>query len=464
MTSDTTRPQAGAAASADKGMQAPDGGSPEAVDRDSPEFRAKGRRALGAAMFGFWVDMYDIYLPVIVLAPAMVYFMPPETSGVDAAVFLTLIYVASIVGRPLGSLIFGPLGDTLGRRKTTLIAAGGSSVATGLMTFLPGYTTLGIWALVALLVLRLFDGIFLGGEYTAANPLAMEYTRKERRGVAGSLINTGYPLALATITVVTIITMQFFSVGDATSAYAVWGWRIPFFIGFVLCTSLFFYYLLAVPESEIWTKMPKNSGGNPLKILFSGSNIKSFGVAFVVGTGAWLTLNGSVGMFAGHFRRLEVSDGTINTVILVSALSGALLFPVVGAAGQRFGRRQVIMSIGVLILLFGSGGMALAVRFVETNMFVALAVIGLIPGLLIWAMITAFLMELFPTNVRASGYGVAYSLPSIIPALYGYYMVWLGNVMDYDYTPIVIGSLGAVCLIIGGYIAKDVRHVDLEHI
>nr|WP_202865370.1 MULTISPECIES: MFS transporter [unclassified Ornithinimicrobium] len=408
--------------------------------------------------------MYDIYLPVIVLAPAMVYFMPPETSGVDAAVFLTLIYVASIVGRPLGSLIFGPLGDTLGRRKTTLIAAGGSSVATGLMTFLPGYTTLGIWALVALLVLRLFDGIFLGGEYTAANPLAMEYTRKERRGVAGSLINTGYPLALATITVVTIITMRFFPVGDAASAYAVWGWRIPFFIGFVLCTSLFFYYLLAVPESEIWTKMPKNSGGNPLKILFSGSNIKSFGVAFVVGTGAWLTLNGSVGMFAGHFRRLEVSDGTINTVILVAALSGALLFPLVGAAGQRFGRRQVIMAIGVLILLFGSVGMALAVRFVETNMFVVLAVIGLIPGLLIWAMITAFLMELFPTNVRASGYGVAYSLPSIIPALYGYYMVWLGNVMDYDYTPIVIGSLGAICLIIGGYIAKDVRHVDLEHI
>ncbi|WP_131105980.1 MFS transporter [Ornithinimicrobium sufpigmenti] len=464
MTSGTTKPEGGAAGSVDLTAQAPVGGPPEVVDRDTPEFRTKGRRALGAAMFGFWVDMYDIYLPVIVLAPAMVYFMPPETSGVDAAVFLTLIYVASIVGRPLGSLIFGPLGDTLGRRKTTLIAAGGSSVATGLMTFLPGYTTLGIWALVALLVLRLFDGIFLGGEYTAANPLAMEYTRKERRGVAGSLINTGYPLALATITVVTIITMRFFPVGDAASAYAVWGWRIPFFIGFVLCTSLFFYYLLAVPESEIWTKMPKNSGGNPLKILFSGSNIKSFGVAFVVGTGAWLTLNGSVGMFAGHFRRLEVSDGTINTVILVAALSGALLFPLVGAAGQRFGRRQVIMAIGVLILLFGSVGMALAVRFVETNMFVVLAVIGLIPGLLIWAMITAFLMELFPTNVRASGYGVAYSLPSIIPALYGYYMVWLGNVMDYDYTPIVIGSLGAICLIIGGYIAKDVRHVDLEHI
>ncbi len=212
----------------------------DTVDWESDEFRSKGRRALGAAIFGFFVDMYDVYLPVIVLAPAMVYFSATGTSGVDMAVFTLLIFVASIIGRPVGSLIFGPLGDTLGRRKTTLIAAAGSAVCTGIMAMLPGYSTLGIWALVILIALRLLDGVFLGGEYSAANPLAMEYTRRERRGIAGSMINMGYPLALATITVVTIVTMRIFPVGDATSAYAVWGWRIPFIIGFILCSSLFF--------------------------------------------------------------------------------------------------------------------------------------------------------------------------------------------------------------------------------
>lgn len=431
------------------------------VDAVSPEFKAKGRRALGAAMYGFFVDMYDVYLPVIVLAPAMVYFSATGASGVDMAVFTALIYVASIIGRPLGSLIFGPLGDTLGRRKTTLIAAGGSAVCTGLMAILPGYATMGIWALVVLVTLRLLDGIFLGGEYSAANPLAMEYTRRERRGVAGSLINTGYPLGLATITIVTIVTMHFFPVGDATSAYAVWGWRIPFIVGFVLCSSLFFLYLFSVPESEIWTKMPKKTG-NPLKKLFSGANARSFGVAFIVGSGTWLTLNGSIGMFSSHFRRFDVSDGNINTVILISAIIGAALFPAVGAAGQRFGRRQVIMAIGAVCLVVGSTSIALAVYYVDSSSFILLAVLGILPGLTIWAMITAFLMELFPTSVRASGYGVAYSLPSVVPAFYGYYMVGLGNFMDYNYTPVIIGGVGALCLIVGGYIAKDLRHVGLD--
>lgn len=432
-------------------------------DFDSPEFRKKGRNAIGAAMYGFFVDMYDVYLPVIVLAPAMVYFSATDASGVDMAVFATLIFVASIIGRPLGSLILGPLGDTLGRRKTTLIAAAGSAVCTGLMAILPGYATLGVWALVILIVLRLLDGVFLGGEYSAANPLAMEYTRREHRGIVGSMINMGYPLALATITVVTIVTMQFFPVGDADAPYSVWGWRIPFVIGFILCSSLFFYYLTSVPESEIWTKIPERKE-HPLKELFSAAHARAMGVAFLVGTGAWLTLNGSIGMFSSHFRRMEVADGTINTVILITALIGASLFPAIGAAGQRFGRRPVIMGIGVACLLVGATSIGLAVSNVGSSSFIPFAVLGMLPGLTIWAMITAFLMELFPTSVRASGYGVAYTLPSIIPAFYGYYMVWMGNVMNYDYTPVVIGGLGAVCLIIGGFIAKDLRHVDLDEV
>lgn len=431
------------------------------TDVEDHEFRKKGRNAIGAAMFGFFVDMYDVYLPVIVLAPAMVYFSAAGASGIDMAVFGTLIFVASIIGRPLGSLVLGPLGDTLGRRKATLIAAAGSAVCTGLMAMLPGYATLGLWALVILIVLRLLDGVFLGGEYSAANPLAMEYAKREHRGVVGSMINMGYPLALATITVVTIITMQFFEVGDATAPYSVWGWRVPFVIGFILCSSLFFYYLTSVPESEIWTKVPERRE-HPLKELFSAAHGRAMGVAFLVGTGAWLTLNASIGVFAGHFRRLEVPDGTINTVILVAALVGASTFPFIGAAGQRYGRRHVIMAIGAACLVIGSGSLTLALGSIGTGAFVPLAVLSMLPGLAIWAMITAFLMELFPTSVRASGYGVAYTLPSVVPAFYGYYMVWMGNVMDYDYTPVVIGGLGALCLIVGGFVAKDLRHVELD--
>ncbi|RLV54856.1 MFS transporter [Aeromicrobium phragmitis] len=437
---------------------------PGAPDRESAEFRAKGRRALGAAVFGFFVDMYDVYLPVIVLAPAMAYFMPPETSTADTAIFFSLIFVASIIGRPLGSLLFGPLGDRVGRRRITLIAAAGSAICTGAMVVLPGYSTLGVGALAILVVLRLLDGIFLGGEYTGANPLAMEYTPAHRRGVAGSLINTGFPLALAFITLVTLATMSVLPTGDADSAYAVWGWRIPFLLGFLLCSALFLYYLFSVPESEIWTKASKPAG-NPLRELFSRRHLRVMAVSFVAVTGAWLTMNSTVGVFANHFRGLGVGDGNINATILVVALVGASLFPVMGALGQRFGRRQVIMGIGLTSAVVGSSAFALAVSNRDNGaLLFALGILVILPGLMIWALITAFLMELFPTEIRASGYGVAYALPSIIPACYAYYMAWLGNVMDYAYTPVVLIVLGGALIALGGYLAADRRHVDLEDI
>lgn len=423
----------------------------------------RGRRnALGGAIFGFFVDMYDIYLPVIALTPAMVYFTATDSSAVDMAVFSALIFVASIIGRPLGSIIFGPMGDRLGRRRTTLVAAGGSAVCTGLMTVMPGYATIGIWALVLLVALRLFDGVFLGGEYTAANPLAMEYAPRNRRGLYGSLINLGYPLALAFITIVSIVTLTMFEAGTPESPYSVWGWRIPFFIGFILCSSLFFIYLRAVPESKLWTKM--DSAGNPLKELFRGKNLKAFGVAFLVATGLWLTLNGTVGAFSSHFTGMDVEVSTINTSILIAALVGAALFPLIGHLGQLWGRRKMIILLGILNLTIGATSFAIAATNPQTLLMPVFGILAIITGLTVWAMITAFLIELFPTDVRASGYGIAYSIPSVIPAFYAYYMIGLGSFMPYAITPAIIIAIGGLLIAVGGVVSKDTRHVELDHI
>ena len=94
----------------------------------------------------------------------------------------------------------------------------------------------------------------------------------------------------------------------------------------------------------------------------------------------------------------------------------------------------------------------------DANDGAAVAIVG---GLAVFAMITAYIMEMFPTEVRSSGYGIAYSLPSVIPAFYPYYMLWLGNAMNYDYTPLVILAAGSVFLLVGSYISKDLRHVHL---
>lgn len=422
-----------------------------------------GKNALFGAMFGFFADMYDIYLPVVALAPAMVYFQPEDSSTIDTAVFAALIFTASILGRPLGSLIFGPLGDRIGRRTTTLIAAGGSAVCTGIMCVMPGYAAIGIWALVMLVVLRLLDGVFLGGEYTAANPLAMEHAPKHRRGVYGSLINMGFPLSLAFITVVTMITLHFLPAGDAFSAYAVWGWRIPFVIGFILCLALFIAYLRAVPESELWATEDKPKGPI-IGQLFAPGLRRVFLLACVTVTGLWFSMNGTVGVFAGHFQGLGVDTGTTNAIILVASTISAALFPVVGHLSQRLGRRRVILAIGTVILILGTGGMVLAVATVGTALMAVSAVLMLISGFLIWATITAFLIELFPTHIRATGYGIAYAIPSIVPAFYAYYMVWIDGVLPYEYTPAVIIALGGLLIVGGSASIRDARDKDLADI
>src|SRR5580698_4877433 len=113
------------------------------------------RRAVRAAYFGFFVDMFEVYLPIAVLAPALGYFIPAGLSAATNATIFSVIFAISLMGRPIGSIVFGHFGDRLGRRRITLISIGGFAVATLLVAALPGYETWGGASIVALLILRL---------------------------------------------------------------------------------------------------------------------------------------------------------------------------------------------------------------------------------------------------------------------------------------------------------------------
>src|ERR1700761_9563173 len=123
------------------------------------------RRAVRAAYFGFFVDMFEVYLPVAVLAPALVYFLPPGLSASTNATIFSVVFAISLMGRPIGSMVFGHFGDRLGRRRITLISVGSFAVATLLVAALPGYAAWGGASIALLLILRLANGVFIGGEY-----------------------------------------------------------------------------------------------------------------------------------------------------------------------------------------------------------------------------------------------------------------------------------------------------------
>src|ERR687889_2394832 len=259
------------------------GGQQESLD-------PRAKHAIRGAWFGFFVDMFDIYLPIVVLAPALIYFVPPDLDTTTKAVVSGTIFAATLLGRPIGSVIFGHFADSIGRKRTTIISVSGFGVITGIMALLPGYQQWGLAAVILLIVLRLVDGVFLGGEYTSANPLAMEYSPKEKRGFYSALIRSGYPLAFAAISALTTVLLLFIPAGDISSPYVQWGWRIPFVIGSLLAFAFVFYYVRYVSESELWEEVKrdaeaKGETSSPLRMLFKGQNLKDFLQVFVLMSG-----------------------------------------------------------------------------------------------------------------------------------------------------------------------------------
>ena len=154
------------------------------------------RKAVQAACLGLFVDMFDVYLPIGVLAPALPYFVPGGLSGAAQATIFYAVFAITLIGRPLGAVVVGEMSDRLGRRRTTLVSVAGFGVVTLLISALPGYDAWGAGAIVTLVALRLVNGVFIGGAYTAANPLAMEYSPKDKCGLYAALIHVGYPAAL----------------------------------------------------------------------------------------------------------------------------------------------------------------------------------------------------------------------------------------------------------------------------
>lgn len=140
--------------------------------------RVTTRHAIRAACFGFFVDMFDVYLPITAMVPALVYFTPAGLSGTSKATIFYLVFSASLIGRPVGALIFGYFGDSLGRRRTILVSVVGLSFVTLIIAMLQGHAAWGGYSITALITLRLLNGVFVGGEYTGANPPAWNTHRR----------------------------------------------------------------------------------------------------------------------------------------------------------------------------------------------------------------------------------------------------------------------------------------------
>ena len=424
----------------------------------------RAKHAIRGAWFGFFVDMFDIYLPIVVLAPALIYFVAPEMGTVEKSVVSGSIFAATLLGRPIGSVIFGHFADSIGRRRTTIISVTGFGVVTLLMALLPGYQQWGIAAVILLIFLRLVDGVFLGGEYTSANPLAMEYSPKEKRGFYSALVMSGYPLAFAAISAITTVLLLFIPADDINSPYVQWGWRIPFVIGALLAFALVFYYVRFVDESELF----EEGGGAqaPLRQLFTErENLMSFLQVFVLMTGFWLTLQTVAAILPGLLASpvgLSKTNTTITLVIANVVLVGGYIAS--GVISQRVGRRPFLIVFGLVAAVVGTFLYWLLLSAPPQSLLLVITLATIVTLLVVscWGLITAYINERFHTGIRASAFGIGYSLAVILPSLYAYYQAGLAAFMPFEYTVLVLLVIGALLIVAGAAWGPETKDVDFS--
>lgn len=417
------------------------------------------RSSLRAGMFAFYVDQFDIYLPVLVLAAVGPYFMPAGLSASTTGVLSAMIFAAALIGRPIGAALFGDLADTRGRKQTTIIATAGFGVVTLIIGLLPGSSLIGGWSIGLLITLRFVNGIFLGGAYTSAVPLAMEWAPPGRRGlVAGRILSTS-PAAYATLGILTVLLRELMPTG---TTYLEIGWRIPFLIGAILAFVVVVVYRRAATEPD--TRRTGAGERRPLADLVSGPHRRDLLQVLVLMTGIWLA-NNMVSAVLPQLMgsRVGLPPLWVSAVSTINAIGLVIAFQLYGALSQRTGRRRFYATYGVIMAVVG--GSLYAVLMITTPrlpLVIALAVaIGFATNAG-FGPIAAYLTERFPARIRASGFGVGYSLALVLPAFYSFYLAGLGSVLPSYLAPVVLVVIAGALVSVGGLLGPETKDADLR--
>jgi MFS family permease len=419
--------------------------------------RADARRhAVRVGVVGYFADQYSIILPIIALGPALLYFVPADLDVATKALTLNAIFAATLLGRPVGSLILAPLADRVGRKRVTILSLIGFGVVNILIAVMPGFAAVGGWAIVGLVLLRFIDGMFLAGEYSAAVPLAMEWSKPRLRGRLSGFITMNNPLAYAFLSGVVVLLLSLLPAGDIDSPYVRWGWRIPFFLGALFAFGVALYTARRVVDAPI----DGARSVHPLVSLVRGSNRRDFAQTFLMMTGVWLAIQPTLFVLPGLLSStVGLSPTTTTLVLLVAQLVVAVCYPLAGEVSQRIGRRAFYIVMGLVVsvaasVLFGLAVGTAGVPVWLTFVFVTGSLLATSP---LFAPIAAYLTERFGASHRASGYGIAYSIALVIPSFYGLYIDWFSVLVPRQFAPIFLLVIGGVLISVGAALGPETR-------
>lgn len=404
-----------------------------------PGLPARGRAAVRGGVVGNYVDQINIFLPVLALTPALATLAGPHVTATTGA----LVIAATLVGRPLGAMVFGRIADRVGRTSTTKLAISGTAACSLLIAAIPTHASIGAWSIGLVVALRFVGGMFLAGEYTSAIPLAMEWSTPRRRGLLSGLIMSMAPWAQSSIAFATAGLIAVLG----PESYGAWGWRIAFVAGGCASLVLLWYYRQHVADAPEVTRA-RRQAGDPgrapaalgLRAVLTGAWAGAFWQSFGLMTGLWLMTNMVVILLAQRAAsEVGLDGGAVALAMGIASVAQAIGMSMTGHLSSRLGRRRFFVLWGLLAAIAGPLLWLLAV---SRDGLLGLGVVAAALQVLTvcgYGPVGAYLSERFPAHVRSTGYGTAYSLSIVGPALYP---LWLPRLEDR------LGPDGAVVLVL----------------
>lgn len=368
---------------------------------------------------GWSLDLFDLFI-VLFIAPTIGPLFFPTSSPTISLASVYASFAVTLLMRPAGSALFGNYADIHGRRLGLLVSISGVAITTGILGCLPTYSSIGILAPISFILIRLVQGIFVGGVVASTHTLGTESITPRFRGLFSGVMASGAGIgALLASGVFTIVALAF-----PNGSFAVWGWRVMFWAG-MLCAALSLLVFQKVEDSEIWKASQRTTRlKTPIYDLFSPTYRSKLAVNVLVTIGAGSTYYLTAGylpLFLAKINGFSQSDA--GYILILTSVAIIVASPLLGHLSEVFGRKPALTATALanlvlLPLLFNRLGASGSHSVMAATLFSCLIVILGSSGC---AIALIYLNERFPTSIRASGtslsWNVGYAVGGLMPTL-----------------------------------------------
>lgn len=405
---------------------------------------------IGASSVGTLIEWYDFYLYGVLAVFFSRHFFSPALDPELAFILSLLVFWTGFLVRPFGAIVFGHLGDLIGRKFTfmlTLMLMGASTFVVGL---LPGYESIGSAAPVLLVAMRVLQGLALGGEYGGAATYIAEHAPDGRRGFYTSWIQTTATMGI----VFALLVILLCRLGFGASSFADWGWRVPFLISGVL-VILSIYIRLKLEESPLYARLKTQGKASRNPALESFGSGRNWGLILIALFGA--TAPEGVVWYTGQFYALfymttvlKIDYVTVYIIMMIALTLAAPFFIVFGALSDRVGRRN-IMTLGFALAVVTFWPVFTGMEAVKDSPFLLgiLVFYLMILVTMVYGPIAAFLVELFPARIRYTSMSLPYHVGNgvfggLVPAAGASIAAVTGVALSGLLYPMAIAAVGVV--------------------